>query len=94
MLDNYKLLDHTGKVIAMGTQDQMFSFLKHHVSDGRYRIVGHDLKLHCLRKDGFIAPDPDGVCLEARTKTITLGELLAGSDPPCSNDELDEGDGE
>jgi hypothetical protein len=28
--DNYKLLDDTGNVVAMGTQNLIFSFLKHH----------------------------------------------------------------
>ena len=32
--ENYKLLDHAGKVIAMGTQAQIFSYVKHHVPDG------------------------------------------------------------
>lgn len=63
-MNEYSLLDHTGKTLAMGTQDQMFGHLKHHVSDGRYRVLGPDLRLHCLRIEGVVMPDPDGVCLE------------------------------
>ena len=93
--DNYKLFDQAGKVIAMGTKDQMFSFLKHHVPDGRYRIVGPDIKLHCLRKHGIVEPDPDGVCLEAKAERITIGELLnmVASDPPFGDEELEDDDG-
>jgi len=81
---NYKLLDHDGTVIAMGTQSEMFSFVKHHVPDGCYRIVGPDIKLHCLRKEGIVEPDPDGVCLEATTKTMSVAELLERSTAqPC-----------
>jgi hypothetical protein len=60
---NYKLLNAHGKTIAMGTREQMFSMIKHHVPDGRYRIVGPEYKLHCLRKNGIVEGDPDGVCL-------------------------------
>src|SRR5271167_1687246 len=61
--NDFRLLDLKGKTIAMGTKEQMFSYLKHHVPDGSYRIVGSDIKLHCLRKNGIVEPDPDGVCL-------------------------------
>jgi hypothetical protein len=92
--DNYKLLDHAGKTIAMGTRDQMFSYVKYHVPDGRYRIVGSDIKLHCLRKDGIVEPDPDGVQLEAKTKVISIADLLdmAASDPPYPDEEGDDDD--
>ena len=73
--NEYSLLDHQGKTIAMGTRDQMFSYVKHHVSDGRYRIVGPDLRLHCLRENGVVEPDQDGVCLEARTLNRIGGDL-------------------
>ena len=92
--DNYKLLDNAGKVIAMGTQNRMFSFLKHHVPDGRYRIVGPDIKLHCLRKDGIVEPDPDGVCLEAKSKVIRIGDLLdmVQGDPSKADEEPEDDD--
>lgn len=93
--DNYKLLDHAGNVIAMGMKSLIFSFVKHHVPDGRYRIVGDDIKLHCLRQNGMVEPDPDGVCLEAKAERITVAELLnmVSSDPPFGDEELDNDDG-
>ena len=85
--EDYRLLDQTGSLIAMGTKDQMFSYVKHHVPDGRYRIVGIDLKLHCLRKDGIVEPDPDGVALEA--KVVNISDLLdmIAVDPPYADGE-------
>ena len=63
-MDEYKLLDSSGNTIAMGNRDQVFRFVKHHVPDGRYRIVGPEIKLHVVREKGIVGPDPDGVCLE------------------------------
>jgi hypothetical protein len=79
--DEYELLDHSGNTIAMGTKDQIFSIVKHHVPDGRYRIVGKNLKVHCVRKDGIVEPDPDGVCLEAKRIRVSLADILF-TDPP------------
>ena len=90
--DNHKLLDHAGNVIAMGTKSQMFSFVKNHVPDGRYRIVGSDIKLHCLRKDGSVEPDPDGVCLQAEEKVIGIADFLdiVLSDPAYGDENLED----
>jgi len=64
MTDEYKLLDGGGKIIATGTENQIHAFLKHDAADGRYRITGPKYKIHCLRKDGIVVHDPDGVSLE------------------------------
>lgn len=77
--DNYKVLSHAGKLIAMGTLGQMFSYVKYHVPDGRYRIVGPDLKLHCLRNGGFIQSDPDAVSLQSSTRPTGIAGLLHGA---------------
>ena len=84
--EDYRLLDHTGVTIAMGTQDQMFSYVKHHVPDGRYRIVGSDIKLHCLRKNGIVEPDLDGVQLEAKRINLTDLADTIPTDPPYGDD--------
>jgi hypothetical protein len=83
---DYELLDHSGKTIAMGTKDQIFSIVKHHVPDGRYRIVGKDLKVDCLRKDGIVEPDPDGVCLELKRVRVSHADILF-TDPPFADKE-------
>jgi len=76
MPNEYQLLDSTtGRTIAMGTKEQMFSFVKHHVPDGRYRLVGPDLKIHCVRQDGVVSPDPDGVVVEGK-EIQTVGQLI------------------
>ena len=63
-MGEYKFLNHSGNTIAMGSRDQVFRFVKHHVPNGRYRIVGPEMKLHVVRDKGIVGPDPDGVCLE------------------------------
>ena len=63
-MNDYKLFNNNGTTIAMGSRDQVFRFVKHHVPDGRYRIVGPEIKLHVVREKGIVGPDPDGVCLE------------------------------
>ena len=65
---DYKLLNASGKTIATGTRRQMFSMIKHDVPDGRYRIVGPKYKLHCLRRNGIVEEDPDGVCVSRISK--------------------------
>ena len=66
--DEYQLVNDQDQTVAMGTRDLMFRFLKHHVPDGRYRIVGPKLRLHCVRKDGVVDQDPDGVWLQKRKR--------------------------
>jgi hypothetical protein len=90
----YQLLDQTGTTIAMGSQSQMFSFLKHHVPDGRYRIVGPDMKLHCLRTNGVVEPDPDGVCLKSRRATINDLLNMTVADPPYADETQGDHDGD
>jgi hypothetical protein len=74
--DEYVLYDKSRKIVAMGTESQMFSYVKHHVPDGRYRIEGPTLVLDCDRKDGIVGPCPDGVCLEKEEVQMTAEELL------------------
>jgi hypothetical protein len=54
--EEWKLLNNSGKPIAMGTQPQMFAFVKHHVPDGRYRLVGPTMKVHMIRKKATLVP--------------------------------------
>jgi hypothetical protein len=71
----HKLLDVNGKTIGMGSFNQMGRMLKHHVPDGRYRIIGPRYRLHCIRRNGVIEPDPDGV--QSKVKHLsTIGDLL------------------
>lgn len=66
--NEFQLIGSNGETIARGTRDQILSFIKHLAPDGRYRIVGNDLNLHCLCKDGIIEPDPDGVLFGSQMK--------------------------
>ncbi len=59
-MDDYKLLSTDGNTIARRSRDEVFRFVKHHVPDGRYRIVGPEMKLHVVREHGIVGPDPDG----------------------------------
>lgn len=74
-MEDYNLLDATGKTVAIGSFDQMGRMLKHRVRDGRYSIVGPEYRLYCVRRNGVIEPDPDRVQLEAKT-IKTIGELF------------------
>lgn len=60
--NEYCLADINNKVIAMGSRKVIFSYVKHHVEDGRYRITGPELMVDCIRANGVVGPDPDGVC--------------------------------
>jgi len=71
----HTLLDANGKTIGLGSFDQMGRMLKHHVPDGRYLITGPRYRLHCIRRNGVIEPDPDGV--QSKVKHLgTIGDLL------------------
>ncbi len=67
-MQEYQLLDATGKAIAIVNKRQIFGYLKQIVPDGQYRIVPLEkvggYKIHCIKKDGVIVPDPDGVVLK------------------------------
>jgi len=71
--EDWKLIKD-GKPIAMGTQRQMCSMVKHHVPDGRYRLVGPTAKVHMIRENGNVGPDPDGVCLESVSPDGLMGD--------------------
>jgi len=75
-VDDYRLLNASGETIAIGTRDQVFRFVKHHVADGRYRIVGSEVKLHVVREQGILSPDLDGVCLKRADLPATFFESL------------------
>jgi hypothetical protein len=77
MSDEYKLLSQTGKLIAIGTWDEILRFVKHHVADGRYRIVCSELRMHVLRKNGIVSADPDGVCLQRSSDKTSSIEAKA-----------------
>lgn len=66
--DDYKLSEsESGTLLAVGSQRQMFSFVKHEVEDGAYCINGPDsFRLWCLRTNGDIGPDFRGYCTDLR----------------------------
>jgi hypothetical protein len=51
-----KLTNERGKAIAMGSRDQMFQYLKHHVGDGIYAIVGPNIDMVYYRDAGIVYP--------------------------------------
>ena len=50
------LVSETGEVVAAGTRDQMYSFIKHHVEDGEYLIIEGDEALKLSRSEGIVWP--------------------------------------
>ena len=45
-----------GEVVAAGTRDQMYSYVKHHVEDGEYLIIEGDEALKLSRIEGIVWP--------------------------------------
>lgn len=56
MANEYRLLDATGQNVAVGTRDQMMSFLKHHSQDGEYALVGPGIDARFYRVGSVIYP--------------------------------------
>ena len=42
LTNDVMLVTQDGEVVAAGTRDQMYSFVKHHVEDGDYVIIEGD----------------------------------------------------
>jgi hypothetical protein len=69
-LNECKLMNEYGKTIAMGSQDQMVRYLKHHVEDGMYAIEGPGIDMTYYRANGIVYPcggTQDGVEMPPRS---------------------------
>ena len=56
MISDVMLVTEDGEVVAAGTRDQMYSFVKHHVEDGDYLIIEGDEALKLSRTEGIVWP--------------------------------------
>jgi hypothetical protein len=69
-MTNCKLTNEQDKTIAMGSRDQMLRYLKHHVDNGIYGIVGPDIDMVYYRDAGIVYPSggtQDGEKMPPRT---------------------------
>jgi hypothetical protein len=60
MSNAYELYAGIAKVTE-GSFDQVGAYLKHHVDDGHYTIVGESLWMDCCRTDGVVEPNEEGI---------------------------------
>ena len=56
LTNDVMLVTEDGEVVAAGTRDQMYSFVKHHVEDGEYLIIEGDEALKLSRTEGIVWP--------------------------------------
>ena len=56
MISDVMLVTEDGEVVAAGTHDQMYSFVKHHVEDGDYLIIEGGEALKLSRSEGIVWP--------------------------------------
>ena len=56
LTDDVMLVNEDGEVVAAGTRDQMYSFVRHHVEDGEYLIIEGDQALKLSRSEGMVWP--------------------------------------
>ncbi len=56
LIRDVMLVTEDGEVVASGTRDQMYSFVKHHVEDGDYMIIEGDEALKLSRTAGIVWP--------------------------------------
>ena len=56
LTNDVMLITEDGEVVAAGTHDQMYSFVKHHVEDGDYLIIEGDEALKLSRSEGIVWP--------------------------------------
>ncbi len=54
--DDVVLVAEDDEVVAAGTRDQMYSFVKHHVEDGDYLIIEGDEAMKLSRSGGIVWP--------------------------------------
>ena len=57
-----------GEVVAAGTRDQMYSFVKHHFEDGEYLIIEGDEALKLSRSGGIVWPVATGKIEQRRNR--------------------------
>ena len=50
------LVSYDVEVVAAGTRDQMYSYIKHHVEDGDYLIIEGGEALKLSRTEGIVWP--------------------------------------
>jgi hypothetical protein len=67
----FELQDSTFKTIAWGNRQQVSETVKYHVCDGRYRVVGPNMQLYCVRIKGVVYPDPEKAALKRQTNPQT-----------------------
>ena len=56
LTNDVMLVTEDGEVVAAGTRDQMYSFVKHHVEDGDYLIIEGGEALKLSRSEGIVWP--------------------------------------
>ena len=56
LISDVMLATEDGEVVAAGTRDQMYSFVKHNVEDGDYLIIEGDEALKLSRTEGIVWP--------------------------------------
>ena len=56
LTNDVMLVSEDDDVVAAGTRDQMYSFVKHHVEDGDYLIIEGDEALKLSRSEGIVWP--------------------------------------
>ena len=56
LINDVMLVSEDGEVVAAGTRDQMYSFVKHHVEDGEYLIIEGDEAMKLSRTEGIAWP--------------------------------------
>lgn len=56
LTNDVMLVTEDGEVVAAGTRDQMYSFIKHNVEDGDYLIIEGDEVLKLSRTEGIVWP--------------------------------------
>ncbi len=59
----FELQDCRYSTVSYGNRETINHMVKHQMADGRYRIVGPQLELYCIRRNGVVYPDPERVPL-------------------------------
>ena len=63
----FQLQDSRFRTLSYGNRDYVSQFVKWQVTDGCYRIVGPELELYCIRRNGVVYPDPERVPLRQQS---------------------------
>ena len=67
----FELQDARFKTLAFGDRHHIFHVVKNEARDGRYRIVGPDVRMYYIRIQDRVFPDPDRTPLERRDSQRT-----------------------